>query len=143
MGSTSSLQYAPDNESRSIVKTAHQNFLGTIACLMAFGINYHASQLQVPNAVYIVFTCIMASNIFTALFLIKDPSQVRRKDGRKVPHYLHKGLWVELRSQLKLLKDWRMLVLVVPFFASEIAIIITSTLNGKRIVRNPYQSLGV
>ena len=85
---------------------------------------------QVPLAVYIVFIVLMASAILIAFLFIESPSSVRKSDGSFVRDYAHRGVFTELQSQLELLRDWRMLALMIPFFASEIAIIIISTLNG-------------
>lgn len=103
---------------------------GTAASLVAFGINFHAAAARVPIAVYIVFIILMIAAIPIAFFFIVDPKRVQRSDGTAIRHYPHRGFMVELKNQVELLKDWRILVLTIPFFASEIAIIITSTLNG-------------
>lgn len=66
-----------------------------------------------------------------AAFLIVDPKRVQRSDGSAIRHYPHRGFMIELKNQIELLKDWRILALAIPFFASEIPIIITSTLNGQ------------
>ena len=86
---------------------------------------------QVPLAVYVVFTCLMASAFFVAFFGIVPPSEARRKDGTALAHYPHKGLWFEFKAQGQLLKDWRILALFIPMVACEIAIIVISTLNGQ------------
>ena len=112
-------------------------FPGTLASLVAFGINYHAKVQQVPLAVYVVFICLMASAFFVALFAILPPSKIRRSDGTALAHYPHKGFWFEIKAQGQLLRDWRMLALVIPMFASEIAIIVMSTLNGQCARRIP------
>ena len=113
--------------------------IGTVASLAAFGINYHADVAECPTAVYIVFLCLMSSGILVAFFGIVQPSSVRRADGTALAHYPHNGAWVEFKAQAELFKDWRLLALVIPLFASEVAVIVFSTLNGK----SPYlQSLG-
>ena len=66
-----------------------------------------------------------------ALFGIVPSNTVRRTDGTHLAHYPYDGALVELKGQLELFKDWRMLALVIPMFASEVAVIVFSTLNGK------------
>jgi hypothetical protein len=73
----------------------------------------------------------MCSAFFVALFGIVKPSDVRRDDGTAIATYPHKGWWVELKAQRQIIMDWRMIVLILPMFGSEIAIIIFSTLNCK------------
>lgn len=71
----------------------------------------------------------MASAVFVAAFTIVAPTKVRRRDGTPLAHYPHEGLWQELKRQRLLLKDWRLLAMFVPMFASEVPIIVLSSLN--------------
>lgn len=71
----------------------------------------------------------MVSALFLALFLIVEPSKVRRRDGTPLAHYPHHGIWQELKNQRRLLQDWRLLVMFIPMIASEVAVIVLSSLN--------------
>ena len=102
---------------------------GTLGSLVSFGINFNASALQVPIAVYVVFIVLMASGFFLTCFTILPPSRVRRPDGTALAHYPHEGFWHELKAQSKLFSDWRLLAMFVPLFGSEIVVIVNSTLN--------------
>ena len=103
--------------------------IGTLGSLVSFGINFNASALQVPVSVYVVFIVLMASGFFIACFTILPPARVRRSDGTPLAHYPHEGFWRELKAQSKLFRDWRLLALFLPLFASEIVVIVFSTLN--------------
>ena len=103
--------------------------VGTIGSLVGFGINFNASALQVPVSVYVVFIILMASGFFVSFFTIVPPSRVRRPDGTALAHYPHEGFWHELKAQGTLLKDWRLLVMFVPLIASEVIVIVFSSLN--------------
>ncbi|KAL8912808.1 MAG: hypothetical protein Q9171_002266 [Xanthocarpia ochracea] len=81
-------------------------------------------------SVYIVFVLLMALAFFVAAFSIVPPAQVRRRDGTPLAHYPHEGLWEELKRQRLLLKDWRLLAMFIPMFASEVPIIVLSSLNS-------------
>ena len=105
---------------------------GTLGSLIAFGINFNASKLQVPISVYIVFIVLMASSFFIALLSIAKPSEVRRADGTSIAYYPHEGFWHELKNQRQLLKDWRLLAMFIPMLGSEVAIIVLSSLNCKQ-----------
>ncbi|KAI4103821.1 MAG: hypothetical protein L6R37_003624 [Teloschistes peruensis] len=107
----------------------------TLGSLVAFGINFNASSLQVPISVYIVFILLMVSGFFVALFAIIAPSEVRRRDGTPLAHYPHEGLWQELKNQRRLFRDWRLLAMFIPMFASEVPIIVLSSLNCGCILR--------
>ena len=114
---------------------------GTLGSLVAFGINFNASNLQVPMSVYIVFVLLMASAFFIAAFSIVPPAQVRRRDGTPLAHYPHEGLWEELKRQRLLLKDWRLLAMFIPMFASEVPIIVLSSLNCEWTAAFPCATL--
>ena len=102
---------------------------GTLGSLVSFGINFNASALQVPVAVYVVFIILMASGFFVSFFTIVAPSRVRRPDGTPLAHYPHEGFWHELKAQGTLFKDWRLLVMFVPLIGSEVVVIVFSSLN--------------
>ena len=101
---------------------------------MAFGINFNANELQVPVSVYIVFIILMASAFVLAAFFIVSPAKVRRRDGTPLAQYPHEGLWEELKRQRLLFKDWRLLAMFIPMFASEVPIIVISSLNCKCMI---------
>ena len=71
----------------------------------------------------------MASGFLVALFTIVAPSKVRRRDGTPLAHYPHEGFWQELKNQRQLLQDWRLIAMFIPMFASEVPIIVLSSLN--------------
>ena len=73
----------------------------------------------------------------SALFFIVDPSKVRREDGTPLAHYPHHGIWQELKNQRRLLQDWRLLVMFIPMIASEVAVIVLSSLNCESLT--PFQ----
>ena len=104
-------------------------FVGTLGSVAAFGLNFKATELHVPIAVYVIFIILMGSAFFVALFGIIEPSSVRRQDGSPIAHYPHQGFWQELKNQRRLLQDWRLLVMFIPMLGSEIALIVISSLN--------------
>ena len=71
----------------------------------------------------------MASGFFVSCFTIVSPSRVRRADGTALANYPHEGFWSELKAQGTLFRDWRLLAMFVPMFASEIVLIVFSSLN--------------
>ena len=71
----------------------------------------------------------MASAFFLAFFTIVSPSEVRRGEYTALAHYPHEGLWQELKNQRRLLKDWRVLTMLIPMFASEVTFVVPSSLN--------------
>lgn len=104
-------------------------FPGTLGSVAAFGLNFRATELHVPVAVYVIFIILMAMGFFVALFCIIEPSSVRRQDGTRIAHYPNQGFWLELKNQRRLLQDWRLLVMFIPMLASEVSLIVLSSLN--------------
>ncbi|KAL8695757.1 MAG: hypothetical protein Q9224_003181, partial [Gallowayella concinna] len=105
------------------------SLFSSLGSIVAFAINFDASALHVPIAVYIVFILVMALSFLVALFGIVAPSTVRRRDGTPLAHYPHEGFWQELKHQRRLFQDWRILAMFVPMFASEVPFIVLSSLN--------------
>ncbi|KAE8373487.1 MFS general substrate transporter [Aspergillus bertholletiae] len=100
-----------------------------VASFVAFGINFNAGELACPDSVYIVFIILMALSLPVALFGIISPANVRRVDGSPIAHYAHRGFWEELKEQRRIFMDWRMLVLLIPMFGSEVSIVVFSSIN--------------
>ncbi|KAL9011860.1 MAG: hypothetical protein Q9173_003335 [Seirophora scorigena] len=90
-----------------------------LGSIVAFGINFNARVVQVPISVYAFFLVVMTSAFFVALFTIIQLSQVRWRDGTPLAHYPHEGFGQELKNQRQMFRDWRILVLFIPMFASE------------------------
>ena len=105
---------------------------GLIASLVAFGINFRASIVQCPDAVYIVFICLSTSSLFLALFFIRPPSQIVRSDGKMAVELKssESPLLKRLVAQFSILQDWRVVILLIPFFASEMVLTVSSTISG-------------
>ncbi|KAF2464146.1 uncharacterized protein BDR25DRAFT_307336 [Lindgomyces ingoldianus] len=106
------------------------SFGSTIASLMAFGINYNAGAVKCPDSVYIVFIILMCMAFFVAFFGIIDPARVRRDDGTAIAQNPHHSWKAGIKAQARIFLDWRMVVLILPMFGSEIAIIVFSTINS-------------
>ena len=94
-------------------------------------INFNADSPSVPRSIYILFITLQAVTLLIVYFGLVDPSKVRRNDGTSLARYPHTDIWTELKAQGELFRDWKAMVLFIPIFSSEIAIIIISTCNGK------------
>lgn len=94
-------------------------------------INFNTDAPSVPRSIYILFITIQCVTLLIVYFGIVDPSKVRRNDGTSLAKYPHTDFWTELKAQGELFRDVKALLLFIPIFASEIAIIIASTCNGK------------
>lgn len=84
----------------------------------------------VPTAVYLVFIIIMlVSTVGAALFII-SPSKVRRSDGTKISHFRHGGWVKELWGIVTLVTDWKIVIMIPPFFAAELCLALQGSING-------------
>ena len=96
--------------------------------------NYRATGEQCPDGVYITFIALQTANLFLALFFIRPPSKVLRSKTATLVAKVETDQrikWAEqLWPQTQPLKDWRMGLLTVPFFASEMVLTVSSTVSG-------------
>lgn len=65
----------------------------------------------VPPAVYIVFMIMMGVGACAA-FLLMPPSRVIRDDGTQVATVKARGFLEELKSNLEIFRDWKLLIMV-------------------------------
>lgn len=86
-----------------------------------------------------MFIILTALSLPVALFGIISPADVRRADGSPIAHYPHRGVWEEIKGQRQIIMDWRMLVLLLPMFGSEVAIIAFSSINCNSHAPNPFR----
>ncbi|EXJ79873.1 hypothetical protein A1O3_08158 [Capronia epimyces CBS 606.96] len=83
------------------------------------GINVHKAEAgKVSYTVYLVFIALQALGPFIA-FLLNNPSQVQRSDGRKVDLSIVEHPWFELKATTKLFFTKNFL-LVVPFIGQAV-----------------------
>jgi hypothetical protein len=65
----------------------------------------------VPPAVYIVFMVMMGIGA-CASFLLMPPAKVIRDDGTQVATVKARGFMEELKSNLEIFRDWKLLIMV-------------------------------
>ena len=66
----------------------------------------------VPTPVYIVFIVMMAVGAVAA-FLLLPPSKIIRDDGTQVAIIKPRGFVEELKGNLEIFKDWKLLIMVI------------------------------
>lgn len=72
----------------------------------------------VPTAVYVVYMVLMGIGACSA-FLLLPPSKVVRDDGTQVAMIKARGFVEELKSNLELFRDWKLLLMVFFFSFQE------------------------
>lgn len=90
---------------------------GSIMCsLLPVILNRNnATRAGVPRAIYLTFIIVMCCVAALALLTIHPPEKLRRPDGSVVAVDKHSNVWTELKANLHVFKDWK-LVLMIPAF---------------------------
>lgn len=108
------------------------------------GLNVHRSEAgSVSYTVYILFIAIQAAGPFVAL-LLNRPSQVQRKDGKKVVLEILRDPWFELKKTASLFCTKRFL-LIIPFIGQAVfaeAVFFTYLSREWSSFRLNYRSIG-
>lgn len=84
----------------------------------------------VPRAVYIAFIVIMCCAALSALLLL-PPHKLRRDDGSVVAVDKARGPWEELKANLLVFTDWKLLIMVPAFLPAECFLVYSGSVNGK------------
>jgi hypothetical protein len=100
-----------------------------IGAIVAFGFNLHSPGFGVPVSVYIVFIVIQCCSVGFAALLC-PPDKLVRPDGTKVAKFDHISVKASLNSLIKVLKDWRILIMLPAFFSVEAFVVLQSSLNA-------------
>ncbi|KAL4882103.1 MFS general substrate transporter [Aspergillus karnatakaensis] len=109
----------------------------TVGALIAFVPTIHETEAAgVSNAVYIAFLVIMASAIVAAFFLIVDPADVRRSDGRHIAAFEKATPKKEILGILSVITDLKIIILLPAMFVGEMCLALTSSINGTYL--QPY-----
>lgn len=83
----------------------------------------------VPNAVYIAFIVIMVLTAVAGLFIL-PPNKITRDDGSKISDIKYRGIWTELKSNLKDLCDVRLLIMIPCFLPAECYLVYLGSVNA-------------
>jgi hypothetical protein len=83
----------------------------------------------VPVAVYIIIIAMMGCGCLLALTL-RPASRVIREDGTQVATLQARGYWEELKANLDIFKDWKLLIMVPAFLPSECFLVYTGSVNA-------------
>lgn len=101
-----------------------------IGDLIALIINRDSMEAAgVPTAYYIVLLAMMGCACLLALTLL-PPSKVIRDDGSQVATLHARGYKQELKANLEIFKDWRLLLMVPAFLPSEAFLVYGGSVNA-------------
>lgn len=131
MGSIS-MSYSEEEERGSFIAIAIN--LQAAGCavgdLIALLINRNSRDAAgVPVAVYIIIIAMMGCGCLLALTL-RPASRVIREDGTQVATIRARGYWEELKANLDIFKDWKLLIMVPAFLPSECFLVYTGSVNA-------------
>ncbi|KAJ5376292.1 hypothetical protein N7509_013178 [Penicillium cosmopolitanum] len=85
----------------------------------------------VPSAVYIVFMVMMGVGACAA-FLLMPPSRVIRDDGTQIALIKPRGFMEELKANLEIFRDWKLLIMVPAFLPAETFLVYGGSVNAYR-----------
>lgn len=85
----------------------------------------------VPAPVYIVFMVMMGVGAIMA-FLLRPPSKIRRDDGTMVGLVKARGFVDELKANLEVFRDWKLLIMVPAFLPAECFLVYGGSVNAYR-----------
>lgn len=88
-----------------------------------------ATTAGVPRAVYISFIVIMTCAGFLGLFLL-PAHKLRRDDGSVVALDKARGAWQELKANLLIFTDYKLLLMVPAFIPAECFLVYSGAVNG-------------
>jgi hypothetical protein len=95
----------------------------TVGAFIAFGINYKITTASgVPISVDIAFVVIQLLAVGLALLTIINPRRVTRRDGRHLALFKAPNFKEEFMNCCYLLKDPKILLLLIPMFSTEIQV---------------------
>lgn len=98
--------------------------------LIALLINRNSREAAgVPVAFYIVLIVMMGCGCLLALTL-RPPSRVYRDDGTQVATLQARGFKEELKANLEIFKDWKLILLIPAFIPSECFLVYTGSVNA-------------
>ncbi|KAJ6140022.1 membrane transporter [Penicillium samsonianum] len=129
------IQFAYASEADKGTYIAWQLFLlalgSTLGALVAFGISIKDAGLAgVPSSVYLTFIIIMSSAIILSLLAIKSPQTITRDDGTHLAIFAATDFKSEVTGCIHLLKDWRIVALIIPMIATEMSSALIPTLSA-------------
>ncbi|EXJ79501.1 hypothetical protein A1O1_08765 [Capronia coronata CBS 617.96] len=131
MGSVA-MSYSEEEERGSFIATsANLQATGSaIGDFIPLIINRHSTEAAgVPVAVYIIIIAMMGCGCLLALTL-RPPSKVFRDDGTQVAVLPARGYVEELKANLEIFKDWKLLLMIPAFLPSECFLVYGGSVNA-------------
>lgn len=101
----------------------------TVGALIAFAINLHSQEAEVPQSVYITFIVIQLLAFVFAVLIVPSESLVR-SDGTHVTTHGQASMKQSLKTLAEACRDWRVLIMIPTFFAGEVSLILQSSMNA-------------
>ncbi|KAH8691388.1 hypothetical protein BGW36DRAFT_400681 [Talaromyces proteolyticus] len=130
--SSISISYSEEKERGSFIAMS-VNLQATGAAvggLVALIINRHSKEATgVPLAVYVFILAMMGLSCILALAL-RPASKVIREDGTQVTTIKSRGYLEELKANLNIFRDWKLLIMIPAFLPSECFLVYGGSVNA-------------
>jgi hypothetical protein len=129
------IQFAYAEENKKGLYIAWQLFLltvgSTVGALVVFGITVNITSISgVPTSVYITFIIIMASATLVSIVCIIPSEKIVREDGTHLAIFTASDFRTEIKGCIKLLQDWKIVLLIIPMAATEMSSALIPTLSA-------------
>ena len=89
----------------------------------------NATRSGVPRAIYVVLILLMSCAACLAL-LLRRPEDLRRPDGSVVAVDKPRGAWAELKANISVFRDWKLMLMVPAFLPAGSFLIYDGSVNG-------------
>ncbi|KUJ07076.1 uncharacterized protein LY89DRAFT_601886 [Mollisia scopiformis] len=84
----------------------------------------------VPPSVYIIFLVLQGTGAVAGFFLLQDPATIIRDDGTPIAAIKARGFVQELKANLEIFTDWKLLLMVPAFLPAECFLVYGGSVNA-------------
>ncbi|KAJ5812677.1 hypothetical protein N7474_008978 [Penicillium riverlandense] len=127
-----SMSYSMEQERGTFISMSFnlQAFGAAVGGIIPLIINRNSNEVAgVPTAVYIVFIIMQGLGVFLC-FALQPPSKILRDDGTQVATTRSRGFIEELKSNLEIFRDWKLLIMLPAFIPSECFLVYGGSVNA-------------
>jgi MFS family permease len=127
-----SMSYSEERERGTFISMSFnlQAFGAAVGGIIPLIINRKSNQVAgVPKAVYIVFIVMQGCGCLLT-FALRPPSKITRDDGTQVATIQSRGFIEELKSNLEIFRDWKLLLMLPAFLPSECFLVYAGSVNA-------------
>ncbi|RDW72225.1 hypothetical protein BP5796_08259 [Coleophoma crateriformis] len=84
----------------------------------------------VPESVYIIFLVLQGTGAVLGFLLLQNPAKIKREDGSSIAIIEARGFVQELKANLEIFTDWKLLLMVPAFLPAECFLVYDGSVNA-------------